>query len=215
MELAPSSLSVDPGRLGSTQVHLRNSGAEAADVAVEVPPAERDWSWVHPERCPVEAGGEAVVAVFFKPGCGPRPCAGIHRVEVTARAAGDAGPFAAGEVTVEVGAFSDAVAALDPVVGRDQRSHSYAFTLENTGNVPIRASLSTEDPSGALVVDVQPADVSARPGETATAAVTVSARKTFKRGEHRYRVCVGARVERGSEFRVEGAFYQQGLKPAR
>ncbi len=215
MELVPSSLSVDPGRLGSMQVHLRNSGAEATEVAVELPPDERHWSWVHPETCPVEPGGEAVVAVFFKPKCGPRPSAGTHRVEIVAHSAGDAAPFAASEGTVQVGPFSDAAASLDPMVGKDQRSHSYTFSLENTGNVPLRASLSTDDPSGALAVDVQPTVVAAEPGETATAQVTVQARKALKRGEQRFRVCVMAKIEGGSEFRVEGAFYQQGLKPAK
>lgn len=215
MELVPSSLSVDPGRLGSMQVHLRNSGAEATDVAVEVPAGHRHWSWVHPETCPVEPGGEAVVAVFFRPKCGPRPAAGVHRVEIVAHRAGDAAPFAASEGTVDVGPFSDAAAGLEPMVGKDERTHPYTFKLENTGNVPIRAALSTEDPSGALVLDVQPAQVTADPGETATATVTVQARKPLKRGEQRFRVCVMARVEGGSEFRVEGAFYQQGLKPAK
>lgn len=215
MELVPSSLSVDPGRLGSMQVHLTNSGTEATDVAVELPPDDRDWSWVHPERCPVEPGGEAVVAVFFKPKCGTRPVAGTHRVSIVAHTAGDATPPVATEGTVQVGAFSDAVAGLDPMVGKDQRAHSFAFRLENTGNVPLRAALSTTDPSGALTVDVHPRDVRADPGETATATVTVQARKTLKRGEQRFRVCVLADVDGGSEFRVEGAFYQQGLKPAK
>lgn len=213
MELVPSSLSVDPGRLGSMQVHLRNSGSETTDVAVEVPADDRHWSWVHPETCPVAPGGEAVVAVFFKPKCGPRPSAGTHQVEIVAHAADDSQPFASTAGTVQVGAFSDAAAALDPMVGKDRRAHSYTFNLENTGNVPIRAALSTDDPSGALVVDVQPAQVTAGPGETATATVTIQAKKALKRGEQRYRVCVLAKVDGGSEFRVEGAFYQQGLKP--
>lgn len=215
MELIPSSLSVDPGRLGCMQVHLRNDGGEATDIAVAVPDGDRDWSWVHPESCPVEPGGEAVVAVFFKPKCGTRPSAGTHRVEIVALPAGTSSPVAATQGTVQVGAFSDAVASLDPMMGRDQRGASYTFELENTGNVPVRAALSTDDPSGALVVDVQPAHVTAEPGETATATVTVQARKALKRGEQRFRVCVLAKVDGGSEFRVEGAFYQQGLKPAK
>jgi len=215
MELVPSSLSVDPGRLGSMQVHLTNSGTEAADVAVELPANDRDWSWVHPESCPVEPGGEAVVAVFFKPKCGARPCAGTHRVSIVAHAAGALAPSAVREGLVQVGAFSDAAAALEPMVGKDQRSFSYSFHLENAGNVPLRAALSTTDPSGALEVDVRPTEIRADPGETATATVTVQARRTLKRGEQRFRVCVLADVDGGSELRVEGAFYQQGLKPGK
>jgi uncharacterized membrane protein len=215
MELVPSSLSVDPGRLGSMQVHLTNSGPEATDVAVQLPPDDRDWSWVHPESCPVEPGGEAVVAVYFKPKCGCRPTAGTHRVAIVAHTAGEEAASATSEGLVQVGPFSDAAAALEPMVARDQRGVSYHFKLENTGNVPLRAALSTTDPSGGLAVDVEPREVRAEPGETATATVTVQARKGLKRGEQRFRVCVLADVEGGSEFRVEGAFYQQGSKPAK
>ena len=216
MELVPSALAVDPGRLGRMQVHLTNTGPDPCDVAVEVPADQREWSWVHPESCTIAGGEEAVVALFFSPRCGPHPPAGTHRVEVVARAQGQPPSSATGQGTVEVGPWIDAAGALDPMVAYDPRAHSYTLNLENRGNVAVRASLSTEDPSGgALELDVEPAQVSAGPGETATATVGVQARKKLKRGEQRYRVCVLARVEGGSDLRVEGAFYQQGLKPAK
>ena len=215
MELVPAALAVEPGRLGRIDAHLRNGGPEACDVAVEVPPGERDWTWVHPETCSVAPGAEEVVAVFFKPACGPHPTGGRHSVEIVARAAGGAGVAAKGEATVDVGTWVDAAGTLDPMVAYDQRAAAYTLHVENRGNVPMTAELSTDDPSGALDVTVQPASVSAAPGETATATVAVQARKKLKRGEQRYRVCVLAEVDGGSELRVEGAFRQQGLKPAK
>ncbi len=214
MELKPSALAVDPGHLGSMKVHLTNSGPEACDVAVQVPTRERDWSWVHPESCPVAPGEEVVVAVFFKPACGPYPVAGPHTVDIVVRTSGDTAA-AQRQGTVDVGSFVDAVGTLDPMVAYDPMAASYAFNLENRGNVPVSAALSTEDPSGALEVSVQPTSLSAEPGQTATATVAVRARKKLKRGEHTYRVCVLARVEGASDLRIEGAFRQQGLKPAK
>ena len=213
MELAPSGLAVDPGRLGRIDVHLSNDGPETSEVAVEVPAEERDWTWVHPESSPVAPGGKAVVAVFFKPGCGPHPTAGTHTVEIVARAQGQ--PAATGQATVDVGPFVDAQGTLDPMVAYGQMAQSFTLHLENRGNVPVSAALSTDDPSGALQVDVRPTRVSVDPGGTATAEVAVQARKKLKRGEQRYRVCVLAQVDGGSDLRVEGAFRQQGLKPAK
>ncbi len=212
MELVPSALAVDPGRLGRVAVHLRNGGAEPRDVAVELPAGERDWTWVHPESCTVGPGGEAEAVVFFKPACGPNPPAGRHTVEIVARAPGDQAVEAKGEATVDVCPWIDAAGTLDPMVAYDQLASEYTLNIENRGNVPITAALSTDDPSGALDVGVQPARVSADPGETVTATVKVQARKKLKRGEQRYRVCVVAQVEGGSELRVEGAFRQQGVK---
>lgn len=212
MELEPSALAVDPGRLGSMHVHLTNTGPDPCDVAVEVPAAQREWSWVHPESCGIGPGEESVVAVFFKPKCGSTPTAGSHTVEVVARAAGDPSASATGHGTVDVGPWVDAAGTLDPMVAHDLMGHDFTFNLENRGNVPMRASLSTDDPSGVLDVDVRPAEVTAEPGETASATVGVHARKKLKKGEQRYRVCVVAKVEGGSELRIEGAFYQQGVK---
>lgn len=211
MELVPAALAVDPGRLGKIDVHLTNSGPEVHDLAVEVPTTQRDWAWVHPESCSVAPGEEVVVAVFFKPACGPHPTAGRHPVEIAVRAGGGE-PVARGEATVEVGPWIDAAGTLDPMVAYDQWGHSYTLNLENRGNVAVTAALSTDDPAGALETAVQPVQVSLAPGETVKAEVTVRARKKLKRGEQRHRVCVLARVEGGSELRVEGAFRQQGIK---
>ena len=215
MELVPSALAVDPGRLGSMKVHLKNSGPEPCDVAVVLPPEDRDWSWVHPESCSVTPGDDVVVAVFFKPKCGPHPTAGTHTVDIVARAEGEPAVAAQGQGTVDVGPFVDAVGTLDPMVAYDHMAATYTFHLENRGNVPVTADLCTEDPSGALQVAVEPARLSAGPGETVTANVAVQARKKLKRGEHTYRVCVLAQVEGASDLRIEGAFRQQGLKPAK
>ncbi len=212
MELVPSALAVSPGRLGSMKVHLTNSGPAACDVAVEVPSAERDWSWVHPESCSVMPGEEVVVSVYFKPREGPHPTAGPHAVDIVARTPGEPAPAAQGRGTVDVGPFVDAAGALDPHVAYDQHGHDYTFLLENRGNVGVTATLGTDDPSGDLDLSVQPTRLSAGPGEQASATVTVRARKKLKKGEHTYRVCVLAHVEGGSELRIEGAFRQQGVK---
>ncbi len=216
MELVPPAITVEPGHLGCVEVRLTNSGPEPCDVAVEVPAAERHWSWVHPESCGIAPGGEGVVSVYFKPACGPEPRAGAHRVGIRARCGDDPHLSAAADGTVEVGAFTDVVATLDPLVGRGQRGFSYAVKLENKGNTAIRASLSGDDPSGgALLVDVEPAKVQAHPGESVTATVAVQPRKALRRGEQRYRVCVVARVDGDGELRAEGSFYQQGRRPGR
>lgn len=213
MELVPPVLSVEPGHLGCLEVRLTNSGPDACDVSLQVPPAAREWSWVHPESGAVAPGAEAVFGVYFKPTCGPCPSAGTHRVEIMANCRDQPELSVAGESTVEVAPFADVVAVLDPLVGRDQRGVAYALRLENRGNVAMAAALSLEDHSGgALVLGVEPARVAAGPGESAVATVDVQVRKALRKGEQRHRVCVVARVEGGGELRAEGSFYQLGRK---
>ena len=216
MELVPPTVTADPGHLACMEVRLTNSGPEACELAVQVPAAERDWMWVHPEACRLEPGGETVASVYFKPACGPRPPAGTHRVDIQARCPDRPELGATGEGTVDVHPFTDVVATLDPLVGRAERACDFTLRLENRGNVPMHASLATDDPSGgALVLTVDPPAVDAGPGESATATVRAHARKGLRRGEHRYRVCVMAGVDGDGELRAEGSFYQQGRKPGR
>lgn len=198
------------------EVRLSNSGPDRCELALAVPPAERSWSWVHPESCQLAAGGDEVVCVYFKPACGPRPNAGEHHVAVRASRPDDTEPAASAEAVVEVGPFTDVAATLDPLVGRGERGCSYAVKLENRGNVAMHASLSADDPSGGgLVLDVTPPEVDAEPGESVTATLELQPRKALRRGEQRYRVCVVARVEGDGELRAEGSFYHQGRRPAR
>jgi len=215
MELVPPTLRVDPGHLGSVQVHLTNTGTAACEVAVEVPAEQRDWSWVHPELCAIAAGAEGVVAVYFKPACGPHPVAGSHGIDITARCRNQPELDSAGHETVEVGDFADVAAVLDPLVTYDQMACTYTLRMENRGNVAMRATLSPDDPSGALAITVDPAQLSAGPGQTVTATVGVRARKRLRKGEVRHCVRVVAQVDGGEELRVEGSFRQQGRKGAR
>jgi hypothetical protein len=216
MELVPSALAVNPGRLGSMQVHLTNTGPDPCDVAVQVPDEQRDWSWVHPESCGIAPGQESVVAVFFKPACGSHPTAGTHQVEIVARSQGQPPESVVRQGTVEVGPWVDAAGVLDPLVAHDVLGHSFTLNFENRGNVPVRASLSAEDQSaGAVEVQVSPAEVRAEPGETAKVTVDVHVRKKLKRGEQRHRICILAEIDGASDLRVEGAFYQQGIKSAK
>lgn len=216
IELVPQTIVVEPGHLGSLKVRLKNSGAEPCEIVVGVPAAERSWSWVHPESCHVAAGGEGVMCVYFKPACGPRPTAGRHRIPVDASCAGHPELSATADGIVDVMPFNDVVATLDPLVGHGERGCSYTVKLENRGNVAMHATLDGDDPSGgALVLDVDPVQVDAAPGELATATLAVRPRKPLRRGERRYRVCAVARVEGDGELRAEGSYYQQGRRPAR
>lgn len=211
MELVPPAITVEPGRLGCLEVRLANSGPDVCEITLQVPPAARAWSWVHPGSCAVAPGSEAVFGVYFKPACGPCPPSGTHRVEIVAGCPDH--PALSEEATVEVGPFSDMVAVLDPLVGRDERAFAYALHLENRGNVATEVALATEDHSaGALVLDVGPPRLAVDPGESARATVNVQVRKALRKGERRHRVCVVARLDGGGELRAEGSFYQQGRK---
>lgn len=214
MDFVAPTVTVEAGSVRCLEAHVHNDGPEPCELVFEVSGGAAAWSWVHPESCGIGPGEEALVGVFFKPLAGPLPHAGSHPFGLQATCTGDADLTATGEATVEVRPYTEVVAVLDPVSGRDQRACDFTLRLENQGNVPMRATLAADDDPGRdLILHVQPTEVSAGPGETAKATVHVEARKALKKGERRFPICVRAQVEGGSGLRADGAFYQLGKKP--
>ena len=213
MDFVAPSVAVDAGSVRCLEAHVRNDGTEPCELVFEVSGAA-GWTFLHPEECAVGPGEDATVGVFFKPLAGPVPTAGVHPVGLRASCRSNPELSATGEATVEVRPYSDVVAVLDPVHGRDQRVCDYTLRLENQGNVGMRARLyAAADAPRELALDVQPTEVTAGPGETVKATVHVEARKPLRKGERRFPICVRAQVEGGSELRADGAFYQLGKKP--
>lgn len=211
MELVPESVAVEPGTVRCLEAHVRNTGSGPCQLVLDVAGEAAQWAWLHPQSCDVGPGEEAVISVVLKPPCAPQPSAGVLQFGIRATCRGEPELSAMGQGVLDIQPFADVVAALDPVIGRDRRTFVYTLKLENRGNVGMRATLSADEPSGHLVLGVEPMQVSAGPGETATANVHVEARKgMFRRGEQRFPICVRARVEGGAELRADGAFYQQG-----
>jgi hypothetical protein len=214
VEFVAPTLTVEPGSVRGLEAHVRNEGPDACDLVFEVSGAAAGWSWVHPEACGLAPGDEATVGVFLKPLAGPVPFAGTHRFGLRAQCAAEPAQAASAEATVEVRPYTEVVAVLDPVHGRHQRACDYTLRLENQGNVGMRATLAADEDAGReLLLRVQPAEVSAGPGETVKATVHVEARKALKKGERRFPICVRANVEGAPQLRADGAFYQLGRKP--
>jgi hypothetical protein len=211
VELARSALTVDPGTVHCVDAYVHNSGTEPCAVVMEISGPPKPWAWVIPESCQVEPGGKATVGLVFKPPCASDPPAGRHEFHVRA-SCGDCGEAASAAGTMEILPFSQVVAALDPVLARGQRSFNYTVKLANEGNVGMRATLTVDAPPRELALDVHPTEVSAGPGETATATVEVAARKRLRKGEQRYPICVRADLDGGKQVRADGAFYQLGKR---
>lgn len=211
VEVVPVALAVEPGAVGAVQVRVRNAGAEPCEVTVEVAGDASHWTWAHPATCPVAAGADAQVAVFFKPPCGPVPAAGMQPFEVRAVTAD--GEVGVGGGEVDVRPYVDIVASLDPPATRDKRGSTFTLRFENRGNVATSASLRGDDLLGLLDVSVEPRSVTAGPGETATATVRVEARKALKgNGERRLPFVVHAECDGCAPLRADGSLYQLGRK---
>lgn len=161
-----------PGELSSGDLTVENTGEEAVDVRLSLTGGAAAWGWVTPATMTLGAGQQGTARVTFKPPRAPYPPAGPLDVAVAVAGAGGAhtlggaGDATEARATLEVAAFTDVFATLEP---EDPRHGRYRLTVENRGNV---ATPLTVEGDGASVT-ADPARLAPAPGATASARVAV------------------------------------------
>jgi len=156
-----------PGELSSGDLTVENAGDQAVDVRLALTGEAAAWGWITPATMTLGAGDQRTARVTFKLPRAPHPPAGPLDVTVSVTGAGAGAVEARG--TLEVAAFADVFATLDP---DDTNRGRYRLTVENRGNAA--APLTIEGDGAAVAAD--PARLAPAPGATATSRVTVRRR---------------------------------------
>ncbi len=155
-----------PGELSSGDLTVENAGDQAVDVRLSLTGEAAVWGWITPATMTLGAGEQATARVTLKLPRAPHPPAGPLDITVSATG-GDGAAEARG--TLEVAAFADVFATLEP---RDGKRGRYLLKVSNRGNVAVPLTIEGDDAS----VTAHPARVAPAPGATATARVTVRRR---------------------------------------
>ncbi len=152
-----------PGELSSGDLTVENDGDRAVDVRLSLTGEVAAWAWITPATMTVVAGERETARITFKLPRAPHPPAGPLDVSVAVAGAGAA---VEARATLEVAAFADVFATLEP---EDAKRRRYRLVVENRGNI---AAPVTIDGDGAPVT-ADPPRLAPAPGTTATARVTV------------------------------------------
>lgn len=213
--LVPATLAVEPGDAVNCELHLRSTGDGPTEVSFQVRGEASAWTTVFPRAVSVPANGEAVARLVVSPPRASRPLAGTLplEVEVVSTASGERVGMARG--SLEVGPVVQLSAVITPLT--DARRGSplrHRLVLENRGNTVLRTDLSKEG-SDALVLGLEPPNLTVEPGQSATATVTTRAPKTLLAGtgirQRAFRVLV--EPEGDAVVTVEGRVAEQGVLP--
>lgn len=170
-----------PGELSSGDLTVENTGDQAVDVRLSLSGAAAAWGWITPATMALGAGEQGAARVTFKLPRAPHPPAGPLEVTVAVAVAGaahtlgGAGGGTEARATLEVAAFADLFATIEP---EDARRGRYRLAVENRGNVA--APVTVEGDGASVTAD--PARLAPAPGATATARVTVRRRRGAARG---------------------------------
>lgn len=208
----PGALPVAPGELARAELRVINSGGAPRNVRLEVAGETATWVWTNPVDLEVPAGGEVSARIMVRPPRGSDPPAGPLPVTVRVVPTRGGDTPAEAVLTVDVAPLHELSAALEPRSARDRRGASYALTVDNRGNAPVRVALRPEAEPG-LHVAADPGSLEVERGATGHATVRARARRPLLRGPRRREFRVEVTAEGGAAATASAAFEQDASLP--
>jgi len=207
-------ITVAPGAEASVEIKVRNNGSVVDQMTISVLGGAADWSSAEPVTLSLFPGAEATATITFRPPRSSTVPAG--RMPFGARVASQEDP--AGSVVeegrLEIAAFSEISAELQPLTSRGARGARHDLAVDNRGNVALNANVSGLDDSEEVSFDIKPPSIVADPGQASFAQIEVKPRKRFWRGQPKSRAFT-VQVEAAGQppVPVTGTFLQEPVLP--
>jgi hypothetical protein len=208
--IVPRPLTVAALDVTGGEVRVTNTGTTEDEFSFAIDRNAAQWGWVTPPTVVVPPGGEGSVKVLFRLPKSPKPPAGPLPFTVTVASVRDKSVSTVAEGIVDVVAFSDVLATLNPTTSQGSGPSHHTIALSNRGNAPVRARLSASDPDGNLDFDIEPVTLEAPAGSIASANLRVTPKHRLRRGTVERPFQVVAEPDGHEPFRVEGTLTQEG-----
>lgn len=213
--IVPRPLTVAALDVTGGEVRVTNTGTSEDEFSFAIDRHAAQWGWVTPPTVVVPPGGEGTVKVLFRLPKAPKPPAGPLPFTVTVASVRDKSVSTVAEGIVEVAAFSDVLATLNPTTAQGSGPSHHTVALSNRGNAPVRARLSASDAEGNLDFDIEPVTLEAGAGSTTSANLRVTPKHRLRRGTAERPFLVVAEADGHEPFRVEGKLTQEGTGAGR
>jgi hypothetical protein len=213
--IVPRPLTVSAMVVTGGEVRVTNTGTEEDEYSFVIDREAAQWGWVTPPTVVVPPGGEGSVKVLFRLPKSHKPPAGPLPFTVTVKSVRDKSVTTVADGVVDVAAFSDLLATLNPTTAQGSGPSHHTVAVSNRGNAPARFRLKATDPDGSLDFDVEPVTLETAPGTVASANLRVTPKKTLRRGTAERPFQVVAEAEGHEPFQMEGTFTQEGTGSGR
>lgn len=172
--ITPAPITGEPGGRASGLLHLSNPGQHPVSVRVGVAGDVAAIVSVDPPRLELGPGEETTATLLVRLPRSPQPPAGELSFAVEIGPEGDEPITVHG--AVQVAPFTDLFATITPRTSTGTRAAAHVLTVENRGNVAVRAAVSVGQGGEALDIEIAPEQLDAEPGGWAKAVVTVRPR---------------------------------------
>ncbi len=210
--LRETQLHVVPGQEISAQVNLLNTGSVVDQVNLDVVGEASGWSTVDPPALNLYPGENGVARVTFHPPRSAQSPAGVVPFGVRAVSREDPTGSIVEEGSIEVAAFTDLSARLDPSTSHGSRQGRHRLTVANAGNISIGTMVHFVDPEDQLGFRVSAQNLVTGAGSANVLRVRVIPRKRFLRGPnqtHPFQVMVAP--DEGDAVLTNGEMVQRPL----
>ena len=205
---------VEPGREVTCTIRVRNVGTIVDRFVLDVGGAAAGWSILDPVELSLYPGTEGTAALRLSPPRASEVPAGFAPIVVRATSASDSSVVAVGEAVVEIRPFLVIEASLVPRTSNGSTGALPRLVVANSGNRPVELAVHGTDPDDLLGVSVEPPVLRVLPGQSATAAVRLTARRAVPPGPAQPRpFTVRLEGPPGAEWSADGIFLQEPEPP--
>lgn len=199
-------VSAPPGGVGTVEVRVRNTGTVVDQFICNVLGEAAAWATVTPPSLSLFPGAEGAMVITFSPPRSSDVSAGVIVYGAKVDSHEDPSWSQVEEGTLQIAGFSELQTKIVPRTSRGKGKAEHRLEIHNTGNAPVTAEISAEDPDAALAFKIQPAAVEIPPGATATVEIGVRGVQKVSGGPRRRQFTVT--VDSGSPTTLDAAFEQ-------
>jgi hypothetical protein len=184
-QLSASAVDVEPGRVATITVTVRNTGTVVDRFSFEALGDSAAWVRFDPPMVSLFPNASGTTNVVLSPPRDPSARAGAVTLGVRVVSAEDSAGSVVEEATVNVAAFSNLTVGLEPRVVTGRIMGRAQLAVDNRSNCQYRAVVSGRDPQTALTFKCRPLSVDVGPGEAAFVRVSIRPGRRIWRGPPR------------------------------
>ncbi len=202
VSLQQPTLSVEPGQSVSTELRVRNSGSVVDQFSFQPLGDAAAWITVDPPTVRLFPDTDAIVTVTIAPPRNSTSRAGVATWAVKAVPQEDPVGAAVGEGVVDIAAFVELAAELQPSTGRGRLTGKFELAVDNRGNVAVPVRINGTDTEQALGFDVGTPQLDAEPGSAHFAKIRVQPAQRIWKGQpksHPFQILVEPQSRRSEE----------------
>ncbi len=215
MQLVENRASVAPGGESRVGAWVRNGGDIVEKVSFSVQGEAAAWTRVEPAEVGLFPKQKGEVQVVFRPPRSWQVRSGATPFRLVATSESDESVIDESEGTLDVGAFVDVNASLQPLQSAGPAGGEHSLELENAGNTVINVAVRVSQPGDDLSLRASPESLQLEPGGSGRACITVMPRQTlYAATDKRHPFAVGAIAPGQAPISIQAVHVQEASATA-